>query len=55
MFLDLITTPKFVVDEIANEGNSMIIPIVVVVAVAIVIVAISRIIIKRELSNAKRV
>lgn len=55
MFLDLITTQKFVVDEIANNGNSMLIPIVAVVAVAIAIAVITRMIIKRELSNAKRV
>lgn len=55
MFLDLITTQKFVVDQIPNGGNSMLIPIVAVVAVAIAVVVITRMIIKRELSNAKRV
>ena len=55
MFLDLIVETQKIIDSVPVENKSMIIPIVAVVLVAIVIVVLSKMVIKRELNNAKKV
>lgn len=56
MFLDIIVETEEVIEPIINEGKPAIMPIVVVavVVVAIVIAVLCKLVIKRELSNAKR-
>lgn len=57
MLLDIIVETEEVIELIINEGKPAVMPIVVVavVVVAIVIAVLCKMVIKRELSNAKRV
>ena len=57
MFLDIIVETEEIIEPIINEGKPAVMPIVVVtvVVVAIVIAVLCKMVIKRELSNAKRV
>ncbi|MBR0039009.1 MAG: hypothetical protein IJP71_03275 [Lachnospiraceae bacterium] len=57
MFLDIIVETEEIIEPIINEGKPAVMPIVVVavVVVAIVIAVLCKLVIKRELSNAKRV
>lgn len=59
MLLDIIVETEEVIEPIINEGKPAVMPIVVVavavVVVAIVIAVLCKMVIKRELSNAKRV
>ena len=57
MFLDIIVETEEVIEPIINEGKPAVMPIVVVavVVVAIAIAVLCKMVIKRELSNAKRV
>lgn len=56
MFLDIIVETEEIIEPIINEGKPAVMPIVaVVVVVAILIAVLCKMVIKRELSNAKRV
>ena len=55
MFLDIIVETEEVIESIINEGKPAVMPIVAVVVVAIAIAVLCKMVIKRELSNAKRV
>lgn len=55
MFLDLIVETKQIIEPVINENKPMIIPIIAVVVVGIVIAILSKMVIKRELTNAKKV
>ncbi|MBR4313392.1 MAG: hypothetical protein IKP66_00605 [Lachnospiraceae bacterium] len=57
MFLDIIVETEEIIEPIINEGKPAVMPIVVVavVVVAIAIAVLCKMVIKRELSNAKRV
>lgn len=55
MFLDIFVETEEVIEPIINEGKPAVMPIVVVVVVAIAIAVLCKMVIKRELSNAKKV
>ena len=55
MFLDLIVETKNIIETVPTENKSMVVPVVVVVVVAIVVAVLSKMVIKRELNNAKKV
>lgn len=56
MLLDIIVETEEIIEPIIKEGKPAVMPIVaVVVVVAILIAVLCKMVIKRELSNAKRV
>ena len=55
MFLDIIVETEEIIEPIINKGKPAVMPIVAVVVVAIVIAVLCKMVIKRELSNAKKV
>ena len=55
MFLDIIVETEEIIEPIINEGKPAVMPIIAVAIVAITIAVLCKMVIKRELSNAKRV
>ena len=55
MFLDIIVETGKVIEPIIPESKPAVMPIVAVVVVAIAIAVLCKMVIKRELSNAKKV